>query len=78
MGKTAISITFCFYPFPLSTMLRSNEQKLRQAMLWVRNTVWGGGGGRHFKHSFENSHNILSLIVAFLSDFQEILVIALE
>ena len=26
-------------PFPLLTMLRNNEQNLRQAMLWVRNIV---------------------------------------
>ena len=28
------------YPFPLLTMLRNNEQKLHQAMLWVCNIVW--------------------------------------
>ena len=26
-------------PFPLLTMLRNNEQNLRQVMLWVRNIV---------------------------------------
>ena len=37
MGKTAIWKISCFYPFPLLTMLRNNEQNLRQAMLWVQN-----------------------------------------
>ena len=31
-------------PFPLLTMLKNNEQKLRQALLWVRNIVkWERG-----------------------------------
>ena len=31
-------------PFPFLTMLRNNEQNLRQAMLWVRNIVHGDRG----------------------------------
>ena len=48
-------------PFPLLTMLRNNEQNLRQVMLWVRTIVYGGRG--IFKDNFSISHNILSLIV---------------
>ena len=33
MGKTAIRTISCFYPLPPLTMLRNNEQNLRQAML---------------------------------------------
>ena len=42
-------------------MLTNNEQKLRQSILWVLNIVYGERG--NFRNSFENSHNILSLIV---------------
>ena len=48
-------------PFSLLAMLRNNEQKLHQAMSWVRNIVDGQRG--NFKNTFENSRNILSLIV---------------
>ena len=45
-GKTLLFGQFCVStPFPLSTMLRNNEQKLRQAMLRVRNIVSGERGG---------------------------------
>ena len=37
-------------PFPRLTMLRNNEQNLRQAMLQLRNIVTGKLG--HFKHTF--------------------------
>ena len=47
--------------FPLLTMLRNNDQKLRQAMLWVRNIVKGKRG--NFKHIFRNFHYIFTLIV---------------
>ena len=39
----------------------NNEQNLCQAMLSARNIVQGERGD--FKHTFYNSHNILSLIV---------------
>ena len=39
MGKTAIGAISFFYPLPPLTMLRNNEQNLRQAMLWVRYIV---------------------------------------
>ena len=39
MGKTGIRAISCFYLLPLLTMLRNNEQNLRQAVLWERNTV---------------------------------------
>ena len=39
MGKTAIRTISFFYPLPLLTMLRNNEQNLRQAMSLGRNIV---------------------------------------
>ena len=40
MGKKMLLEQFCVStPFPPLTMLRNNEQDLRQAMLWVRNIV---------------------------------------
>ena len=39
MGKTAIWTFYVFTPFPLLTLLRNNEQNLRQAMIWVRNIL---------------------------------------
>ena len=61
MGETAIWTILCFYPVPLLTMLRNNDQKLFQAMLWVRNIIQGKRG--NFKHTFRNSHYIFTLIV---------------
>lgn len=37
--KTAIWTIFCFYHFPLLTILRNNDQKLRQSMSWVGNIL---------------------------------------
>ena len=39
MGKTDTCAISCFYPFPLLTMLRKNEQISGQAMLCVRNIL---------------------------------------
>ena len=39
MGKTAIGQFCVSTPFPLLTMLKSNEKKLHQAVLWTRNIV---------------------------------------
>ena len=39
VGKTAIRTILCFSPLPFLTMLRNNEQKLRQTMLLVQNIV---------------------------------------
>ena len=53
--------SFVSTPFPLLKMLTSNAQKLRQDMLSVCNIVYRETV--NFKESFENSHNILSLIL---------------
>ena len=48
MGKLLFEQFFVSTPFPLLTMLRNNEQTLVQAMLWVRNIIYGAR--RDFKH----------------------------
>ena len=59
MGKIAIWTVFSFYPFSFLTLMRNNKQNCVKICYGF--AVLYRGRGRVFKHTFQNSHNILSL-----------------
>ena len=61
MGKTAIWTILCFYlPPPLNNVEKQRAKLASSYVMGWKHCIVGEGD---FKHSFKNSHYILSLIV---------------